>query len=209
MSVQSPPLELSKFFLGPLVDRTGATFDVSQALQNKVVVFYFGYRVFRKSFCQCIIVASTVVVPSLMYLNVLFSMFSASWCPPCRKLSPRLAEIYAECLKNPDTPLEVVYVSIDRDEASFNAYLAEQPWKAIAWKDLRFVSDVLKSSFGATESIPHVAVVSADRARCNFQARVQFEQGWTDAYPFLEPLNRPPVGPQAKKADIDIDCVIL
>ena len=44
--------------------------------------------------------------------------FSAHWCPPCRGFTPELAKIYAQC-KAEGKSFEVVFVSSDRDEASF------------------------------------------------------------------------------------------
>merc|ERR1712146_217445 len=59
--------------------------------------------------------------------------FSAHWCPPCRGFTPKLAEWYSKNLK--DKGLEVVFVSSDRDESSFNSYFAEQPWLALDYSN--------------------------------------------------------------------------
>ena len=46
--------------------------------------------------------------------------FSAHWCPPCRGFTPVLAEFHkaAAASKN----FEVVFVSSDRDQKSFDEY---------------------------------------------------------------------------------------
>ena len=62
--------------------------------------------------------------------------FSAHWCPPCRQFTPKLVEWYnkfkgTEKGKN----LEMVFVSSDRDETSFNEYFEEMPWHAVPLAD--------------------------------------------------------------------------
>lgn len=60
--------------------------------------------------------------------------FSAHWCPPCRGFTPQLAKAYK------DSPAAgkdviVVFVSSDKDEASFNEYYGEMPWYALPFAD--------------------------------------------------------------------------
>jgi nucleoredoxin len=59
--------------------------------------------------------------------------FSAHWCPPCRGFTPKLKEWYEKDLKA--NGLEIVFVSSDRDEASFKEYYGEQPWLALDFAD--------------------------------------------------------------------------
>jgi len=55
--------------------------------------------------------------------------FSASWCPPCKKFTPLLADFYTNhCVKN---NIEIVYISSDTDIPSFNEYYGTMPWKSI------------------------------------------------------------------------------
>jgi len=63
--------------------------------------------------------------------------FSAHWCPPCRGFTPKLASAYTDHLKAKG--LEIVFVSSDRDEASFDSYYAEQPWLSLPYsaRDLK------------------------------------------------------------------------
>ncbi|KAL7472138.1 hypothetical protein ACHAXS_012494 [Conticribra weissflogii] len=53
--------------------------------------------------------------------------FSASWCPPCKAFSPKLIEFYNSFKDD----LEVIFVSSDRDDASFNGYFEKMPWLAL------------------------------------------------------------------------------
>jgi len=59
--------------------------------------------------------------------------FSAHWCPPCRGFTPNLAQFYN---KNKDAlNLEIVFVSSDRDENSFEEYFKEMPWLSLPYAD--------------------------------------------------------------------------
>jgi thiol-disulfide isomerase/thioredoxin len=56
--------------------------------------------------------------------------FSAYWCPPCRAFTPNLAKLYKEAQENSQS-FRFVFVSCDRDEASFNEYRSTMPWPAV------------------------------------------------------------------------------
>lgn len=49
--------------------------------------------------------------------------FSAHWCPPCRKFTPKLVEFTGKHRK--DGNFEVVFVSSDRDEKAMLGYMSE------------------------------------------------------------------------------------
>jgi len=59
--------------------------------------------------------------------------FSAHWCPPCRYFTPVLTEIYKKLLENGD--LEIVFISADLDEKSFEEYHNTMPWLALPFSD--------------------------------------------------------------------------
>jgi nucleoredoxin len=48
--------------------------------------------------------------------------FSAHWCPPCRGFTPVLKDTYDE-LKEQNKGFEIVFVSSDRDQTSFDVSL--------------------------------------------------------------------------------------
>lgn len=60
--------------------------------------------------------------------------FSAHWCPPCRGFTPVLAESY-KVMTAAGKPFEIVFVSSDRDEATFSSYFSEMPWLALPYPE--------------------------------------------------------------------------
>ena len=66
--------------------------------------------------------------------NVVGLYFSAHWCPPCRAFTPKLADWYNK-LKGGEIgeKFEIVFLSSDRDEKSFNEYYGEMPWLAVSY----------------------------------------------------------------------------
>ena len=63
--------------------------------------------------------------------------FSAHWCPPCRGFTPVLATVYEDMIEDHED-FEIIFVSSDRDEASFGDYYGGQPWKALPFPDREF-----------------------------------------------------------------------
>mmetsp|Transcript_73862 Transcript_73862/g.153904 ORF Transcript_73862/g.153904 Transcript_73862/m.153904 type:complete len:402 (-) Transcript_73862:77-1282(-) len=92
--------------------------------------------------------------------------FSAHWCPPCRGFTPKLAEYYKNGLKD---KMEIIFVSSDRDEASFKEYFAEQPWSALPYSDRRG-KEVLSELCGV-EGIPTFAVFNPDGSLLTTEGR--------------------------------------
>jgi nucleoredoxin len=83
--------------------------------------------------------------------------FSAHWCPPCRGFTPKLAEWYNAGLKD---KMEVIFVSSDRDQASFDSYFGEMPWQCLPYENRD--AKALLSKVCNCEGIPHLAVFNAD-----------------------------------------------
>lgn len=81
--------------------------------------------------------------------------FSAHWCPPCRAFTPKLAEWYSKSLNAKG--LEIVFISSDRDEKSFQEYFGEMPWLALDFKD-RKRKEELSAIFGI-KGIPSLVIV--------------------------------------------------
>jgi nucleoredoxin len=108
--------------------------------------------------------------------------FSAHWCPPCRGFTPKLAEWYKAGLKD---KMEVIFVSSDRDEASFKEYFAEMPWLSLPFENREAKSMLSKAC--NCEGIPHLAVFNADGSLVTEDGRAAvtrdssastFPEGW-------------------------------
>ncbi|DAZ99977.1 TPA: hypothetical protein N0F65_001981 [Lagenidium giganteum] len=84
--------------------------------------------------------------------------FSAHWCPPCRGFTPVLSTFYEDLIEeHPDA--EVVFVSADRDSASFGAYFKEMPFVALPFEQ-RNLKSALSAKYGVS-SIPTVLFLNA------------------------------------------------
>jgi len=103
--------------------------------------------------------ADTADVLSNARLIVLY--FSAHWCGPCRSFTPMLSEMYDHLSRKYRTHgLEIVFVSSDRDQQSFNQYYQTMPWKAIPFDQLEFVKQSLNVTYGV-QGIPSLVVLDA------------------------------------------------
>lgn len=85
--------------------------------------------------------------------------FSAHWCPPCRGFTPLLAKCYTE-LKAAGQKFEVVFLSSDKDDKSFNEYMSEMPWLAVPFSERSLKEDL--SSVFDVEGIPTLVLLKPD-----------------------------------------------
>ncbi|XP_054823481.1 probable nucleoredoxin 1 [Prosopis cineraria] len=108
--------------------------------------------------------------------------FSAHWCPPCRAFLPKLMEAYHK-IKAKDNALEVVFISSDSDEASFNDFFAGMPWLALPFGDSRksFLSRKFKVS-----GIPMLVAIGPSGRTVTKEARDLVKLHGAGAYPFTE-----------------------
>merc|ERR1712113_1192301 len=88
--------------------------------------------------------------------------FSAHWCPPCRAFTPKLAEMYKDGLKD---NMEIIFVSSDRDQASFDDYLKDMPWLALPFE--KRAEKAVLSDLCSVEGIPACVVINPDGTRAS------------------------------------------
>jgi len=88
--------------------------------------------------------------------DVLGIYFSAHWCPPCRRFTPKLAEVYNKHTKAGKS-LEIVFVSSDQSENDFQEYYKIMPWLALPFAD-RKKKNKLSKIFDV-QGIPRLVLV--------------------------------------------------
>ena len=97
---------------------------------------------------------------------------SAHWCGPCRQYTPKLIAWYQQQVTSATTSspnhdrnestMEIVFVSADHDEASFQSYYSTMPWTAIDYDDA--TREQLMSYIRVT-GIPRLAVLDGRTGR--------------------------------------------
>lgn len=124
---------------------------------------------------------SQVPVSELVGKHVLI-YFSAHWCPPCRAFTPKLIETYNE-IKTKETAFEIIFVSSDRDQSSFDEYYADMPWLALPFGDERktFLSRKFK-----VRGIPCLVAIGPEGKTITTEARKLIGAHGSDAFPFTE-----------------------
>lgn len=108
--------------------------------------------------------------------------FSAHWCPPCRQFTPQLAERY-KALLAANKELEIVFVSSDREEASFHDYFSSMPWTALPFS-ARDIKAQLSSKFGVS-GIPSLVFLNSDGSTITRDGRRSvMSDAYLDDFPF-------------------------
>ncbi|XP_038876880.1 probable nucleoredoxin 1 isoform X2 [Benincasa hispida] len=106
--------------------------------------------------------------------------FSAAWCGQSQRFTPSLVEVYNE-LSSKDN-FEVIFVSSDDDDKSFNEYFSKMPWLAVPFPDLER-RDRLDSLF-KVRGIPHLIILNKN-GKLSTESGVDFVQEFgADGYPF-------------------------
>ncbi|KAM1170794.1 hypothetical protein ACFX15_020681 [Malus domestica] len=122
-----------------------------------------------------------IPVADLVGKNILL-YFSAHWCPPCRAFLPTLVEAYHE-IKAKDDAFEVIFISSDRDQDSFDEFFATMPWLALPFGDSRkaFLSRKFK-----VQGIPMLVAIGPTGQTVTREARNHIMAHGAKAYPFTE-----------------------
>ena len=106
--------------------------------------------------------------------------FSASWCGPCRRFTPNLVEVYQDLAARGD--FEVVFISSDRDEESFNGYFSKMPWLSIPFSDMETLKRL--KEFFKVRGIPHLVIIDANgKVSIDDGTKIVMDHG-VDGYPF-------------------------
>ncbi|EFJ40226.1 hypothetical protein VOLCADRAFT_108271 [Volvox carteri f. nagariensis] len=94
--------------------------------------------------------------------KVIALYFSAHWCPPCRQFTPKLAATYKSFKETHPRAAdwEVVFVSSDRDEKSFDGYYESMPWLALPFSERE--TKAALSSLYKVRGIPTLVVIDGE-----------------------------------------------
>ncbi|XP_051148919.1 probable nucleoredoxin 1 [Andrographis paniculata] len=122
---------------------------------------------------------SKVPVSDLVGRTVLL-YFSAHWCPPCRAFLPKLRDAYDDINKNGKV-MEVVFISRDRDQTSFDEFFSTMPWLALPFGDGRVQS---LGQFFKLRGIPMVVAIGPNGKTVTTEARELIMCHGAEAYPF-------------------------
>jgi len=123
-----------------------------------------------------------IKVHSLQENTVIGLYFSAHWCPPCRKFTPVLAKLY-DTLKADGKKFEIVFISSDKDKASWEEYYNEMPWLALPYED-RDTKSNLSDHFDV-EGIPTLILLNSQGKLITADGRSAVSKG-AKAFPFTE-----------------------
>ncbi|XP_021601118.2 probable nucleoredoxin 2 isoform X2 [Manihot esculenta] len=114
--------------------------------------------------------------------------FSAQWCNPGVKFTPKLVSIYHKIkqmliLNDNDEDFEIVFVSNDWDQSGFNSYFNTMPWLALPFgeptaKNLAKYFDV--------RGIPCLIILGPDGKTITKHGRNLINLYQENAYPFTE-----------------------
>ena len=85
--------------------------------------------------------------------------FSAHWCPPCRGFTPHLVEFYNTVNESKKT-FEVIFVTHDKDQSSWNDYYSQMPWAHMKFYDSER-QEQLRGKY-CLDGIPTLAIFTSD-----------------------------------------------
>ena len=108
--------------------------------------------------------------------------FSAQWCPPCEKFTPRLITVY-NSLKDKTQDFEIVFISVDRDEAGYLNCYQSMPWFAFPYED-ETIKFLLK--YFDVQAIPSLVIIGPDGKTVTREGRNLINLHLDMAYPFTE-----------------------
>jgi len=82
--------------------------------------------------------------------------FSAHWCPPCRHFTPELSRWFTG---GGSEGIDIVFISSDNDQTSFDEYFASMPWHALPYSEAD--NTALRDKY-KVQGIPTLVVLSSE-----------------------------------------------
>ncbi|KAF5182977.1 Thioredoxin, nucleoredoxin [Thalictrum thalictroides] len=113
--------------------------------------------------------------------------FSAEWCLPCHKFTPKLISIYHKIrqmfIDDMDKNFEIVFVSSDRTQGAFASYFDTMPWLALPFGDST-IKNLMK--YFDVQGIPCLVIIGPDGKTLTKQGRSLVNLYREKAYPFTK-----------------------
>lgn len=113
--------------------------------------------------------------------------FSAQWCVPCVKFTPKLISAYHKIkqllAENGEEDFEIVLVSNDRDQPSFESYFGSMPWLALPFGDAEIKK--LARHFDV-QGIPCLVIIGPNGKTITRHGRNLINLYQENAYPFTD-----------------------
>ncbi|EOY15117.1 PREDICTED: probable nucleoredoxin 2 isoform X2 [Theobroma cacao] len=113
--------------------------------------------------------------------------FSAQWCLPGVTFTPRLISIYQKIKQTLEEKggedFDIVFVSNDRDQSSFDTYFGSMPWLALPFGDPSIKS---LAKYFDVQGIPCLIIIGPDGKTVTKQGRNLINLYQENAYPFTD-----------------------
>ena len=103
--------------------------------------------------------------------------FSGSYCPPCKKFTPILKDVYLK-IKEKNNNFEIIFISSDKTENEFIEYYKTMPWLAVPYEK-RHIKSKLCNLFGI-KTIPRLIILDNDTEIIDLDARKFIEENHND-----------------------------
>lgn len=107
--------------------------------------------------------------------------FGANWYSKCENFTPVLASVYHQ-LMDKQSKFEVVFISSDEDQTSFEQFYGSMPWPAVPFGDLQSKRGLTRRF--QIEGIPSLIILNPQgKLVCTDGVELIYRYGWR-AFPF-------------------------
>ncbi|KAF0922478.1 hypothetical protein E2562_037262 [Oryza meyeriana var. granulata] len=110
--------------------------------------------------------------------------FLVHWCNPCRRFLPSLIEEYVKMREETSGDVEVVFVSSDHDQRSYDGHRVAMPWLALPFADDGLAAALRKAL--CVDAVPSLVAVGPYGEVLARAARTAVAVHGAGAYPFTE-----------------------
>lgn len=109
--------------------------------------------------------------------------FSGNYCPPCKKFTPILKDVYLK-IKEKNNNFEIIFISSDKSESEFKEYYNSMPWLALPYEK-RHIKTKLCNLFGI-KTIPRLIILDNDNEIIDLDARKFIEENHNNIDKIIE-----------------------